>query len=319
MPQVHDLAPETEQMRRDVLAGLGRTPKRFPSQYLYDDRGARLFEQICELDEYYLTRTERAIMAENAADIRRCLGPRALLIEPGSGAGDKARALLASMHEPAAYVPIDVAGEQLAEVAAHVDHAFPDVEVVPVCADFTADHDLPVDHLEGDRRVVFFPGSTVGNFEPPEACDLLGQLGDLAGDDGGILIGVDLKKDRRKVEPAYDDPQGVSAEFARNILVRLNRELDADFDLEQFGYEAPYNESAGRIEMALVSRRGQVARIDGAPVAFEAGERIGTEYSYKYTPDEFAALSAEAGLTVGTVWTDPDDLFSVQYLTPTKR
>lgn len=316
MPQVHDLAPETARMREDVLAGLRRTPKRFPSQYLYDDRGARLFERICELDEYYVTRTEHAIMAEYADDVRRRIGPRATLIEPGSGAGDKALALLSRIHKPAAYVPIDVACEQLAEIAADVDKAFPDVEVVPVCADFTENHDLPLRRVSGDRRIVFFPGSTIGNFEPRAAHDLLRQLAELAGADGGVLIGVDLKKDARILEPAYDDACGVSAEFAMNILVRFNRELNADFKLEQFGYEAPYNESQGRIEMALVSKCRQVAHFDGVGVTFERDERVGTEYSYKYTLDEFAALAERAGLEVTDIWTDPDQLFSVQYLAP---
>jgi dimethylhistidine N-methyltransferase len=314
MPRVHDLAPETARMRDDVLEGLRRKPKCFPSHYLYDNRGARLFEQICELDEYYLTRTEKAIMAEHADDILRRIGPRAVLIEPGSGAGDKALALLSRLHEPAAYVPIDVACQQLAQVAVEVDRAFPDVEVVPVCADFTETHDLPVGQVSGDRRIVFFPGSTIGNFEPQAACDLLRRFAELAGPDGGILIGVDLKKDRTILEPAYDDARGVSAEFARNILVRLNRELSADFRVEQFGYEAPYNEAHGRIDMALVSRCRQVAHVDGVSVTFGTDERVRTEFSYKYDPEQFAALAEQAGLAVIQVWTDANRLFGVQYL-----
>jgi dimethylhistidine N-methyltransferase len=316
MPQVHDLAPETSRMREDVLEGLRQNPKCIPSHYLYDDRGARLFEQICELDEYYLTRTENAIMAEYADDIRRSIGPRAVLIEPGSGAGDKALVLLSRMHKPAAYVPIDVACEQLAQVAADVNETFPHIEVLPVCADFTQNHDLPLDGISGDRRIVFFPGSTIGNFAPRAACELLRQLAELAGPDGGILVGVDLKKDRKILEPAYDDARGVSADFAKNILVRLNRELDADFKLEQFGYEAPYHECHGRIEMALISRCPQVAHIDGVGVMFQTDERVRTEYSYKYDPEQFAALARQAGLVVVNVWTDPCRLFSLQYLAP---
>jgi dimethylhistidine N-methyltransferase len=303
-------------MAEDVLAGLRQAPKRFPSHYLYDDRGARLFERICQLDDYYLTRVERAIMTEHAPAIRRRIGPRAVLIEPGSGAGDKAVALLSRMLKPAAYVPIDVACRQLTRLAADVDDAFPAVEVLPVCADFTENHELPLGQVSGDRKVVFFPGSTIGNFEPPAARDLLRRFAELAGPDGGILIGVDLKKDRRILEPAYDDPRDVSAAFAMNILVRLNRELHADFNLEQFGYEAPYNESCGRIEMALVSKCLQVAHFNGTSVTFGPGERVSTECSYKYHPDEFMGLAAQAGLTVIEVWTDPDRLFSVQYLTP---
>ena len=314
MPQVLDLAPETAQMRNDVLQGLQQVPKRFPSQYLYDERGARLFEQICELDEYYLTRTEQAIMTAHADDIRRCIGPGTILIEPGSGSGDKAIALLSRLHEPAAYVPIDVSCAQLTAVAAQVDRVFPNITVLPVCADFTENHELPLNVVTGRRRIVFFPGSTIGNFEPQAARDLLRKLAELAGPDGGVLIGVDLKKDRAVMERAYDDARGVSAEFARNILVRTNRELDADFRLERFGYEAPYNELHGRIEMALVSRCRQVVRINGVKVTLEAGERVGTEYAYKFNPEDFALLTKHAGLAVVNVWTDPERLFGVVYL-----
>lgn len=313
MPNVHDLAPETAQMRTEVLAGLQQEPKRFPSHYLYDDRGARLFEQICEVEEYYVTRTEKAVMRQHAADISRHIGARAVLIEPGSGAGEKAQALLAELDEPAAYVPIDVAGEQLAEVAADIDRSYPEVDVVPVCADFTAKHELPLDQVDGERRVVYFPGSTIGNFEPAEARELLRRMAELAGPDGGVLIGVDLKKDPAILEPAYDDAAGVSAAFGQNILVRLNRELGADFDLEQFEYRARYDEARGRIEMALVSQSDQDVTIGETTIRFEAGERAVTEYSYKYTLAEFAQLAAEAGLTVVKAWTDPKQLFSVQY------
>jgi len=314
MLQVHDLAPEVERMRADVLAGLRQTRKRFPSQYLYDARGARLFERICELDEYYLTRTENAIMAERADELRRLVGPRAVLIEPGSGAGEKAISLLARLDEPAAYVPIDVAGEQLARVAATVNDAFPDVEVLPICADFTESRSVPLERGDGRRRVIFFPGSTIGNFDPPAACRVLRRFATLAGPQGGLLIGVDLKKDRSILEPAYDDARGVSAAFARNVLVRLNRELNADFRVERFGYEAPYNEMDGRIEMALVSRRRQEVQLGGTRVRFAAGERIVTEYSYKYDPGEFAALAGRAGLTAAAMWTDAERLFGVFYL-----
>ncbi len=316
MPQVHDYSPETSRMRDDVLKGLRQQPKHFPSQYLYDDRGARLFERICELDEYYLTRTENAIIAENIAHISQRLGPQAILIEPGSGAGEKALTLLSHMPEPAAYVPIDVARDQLAEVAVNIDRTHTEVDVVPICADFTHDHDLPIGRIEGRRRVVFFPGSTIGNFARDAARELLSSLAELAEPGGGVLIGVDLKKDRAILEAAYDDAEGVSAEFAKNILVRLNRELDAGFEISQFDYEAPYNADAGRIEMALVSRRAQSVRINGDSVTFARGERIRTEFSYKYEPHEFADLAGSAGLRVLDVWTDADRLFSVQYLEP---
>ncbi len=212
-------------------------------------------------------------------------------------------------------MPIDVARQQLAEFAAQIDQRFPDLNVVPVCADFTNGYELPPCKAAVRKRVAYFLGSTIGNFTPPVAVEMLQHMGELCDDDGrGVLIGVDLKKDRAILEPAYDDAAGVSRDFALNYLVRLNRELDADFKPEQFGYEAPYNEAHGRIEMALVSRCQQVVHIDGVGVMFGTGERVRTEYSYKYDPGEFAALAEQAGLTVMDVWTDHDRLFSVQYL-----
>jgi dimethylhistidine N-methyltransferase len=287
-----------------------------PSQYLYDERGARLFERICETPEYYLTRTEIAILRRHMDAIVSRVGPGALVIEPGSGSGIKTRLLLENLEDPAGYVPIDVARQQLAEFAARMDRRFPDLEIMPVCADFTNDYELPPCEDEVKKRVTYCPGSTIGNFTPAAALNVLRHMGELCERDGGVLIGVDLKKDRQTLEAAYDDAQGISREFALNYFVRLNRELGADFEVSQFGYEAPYNEAHGRIEMALVSLRPQVAHVDGIGVTFETNERVRTEYSYKYSPEEFAALAGAAGLSVIEVWTDPDRLFSVQYLTP---
>jgi dimethylhistidine N-methyltransferase len=254
---VHDYEPATETMRDDVLRGLAQDPKTLPSQYLYDERGARLFERICETEEYYLTRTEIAILRENMAAIVARIGPGALVIEPGSGSGEKTELLLENLEDPAAYVPIDVAREQLIGFAAQIDQRFPDLDVMPVCADFTDGYELPACGNAVRKRVAYFPGSTIGNFTPPDAAELLRNMSELCDDVGGVLIGVDLKKDRAIVEPAYDDAGGVSREFALNYLVRLNRELDADFDLDQFGYEAPYNEAEGRVEMALIAGAGK--------------------------------------------------------------
>ena len=323
---MHDCRPATETMRGDVLRGLARDPKTLPSQYLYDERGAGLFEKICETEEYYLTRTEIAILRENMDAIVDRIGPGALVIEPGSGSGVKTQLLLENLEDPAAYVPIDIAKQQLADLAAQMDQRFPDLEVVPICADFTSGYELPpwADALR--KRVAYFPGSTIGNFTPPVAVEMLRHMVELCDDDddrggdgGGVLVGVDLKKDRAIVEPAYDDAEGVSREFALNYLVRLNRELNADFELSQFGYQAPYNEAHGRVEMALVSRCRQVAHVDGVGVSFGLDERVLTEYSYKYSPDEFAALAEDAGLEVTDTWTDPEDLFSVQYLAPRRN
>ena len=313
---VHDYEPAAETMRDDVLRGLAQDPKMLPSKYLYDERGARLFERICETEEYYLTRTEIAILRQNMDAIVERIGPGALVIEPGSGSGVKTRLLLENLEEPAGYVPIDVAKQQLSEFAEQMDRRFPDLNVMPVCADFTNGYELPPCGDTVRKRVAYFPGSTIGNFTPTVAVEILRHMGELCDDDGSVLIGVDLKKDREILEPAYDDAENVSRQFALNYLVRLNRELDTDFKLEQFGYEAPYNETHGRVEMALVSRCRQVAHIDDVGVSFDTDERVYTEYSYKYIPDQFAALAENAGLEVTDIWTDPDHLFSVQHLSP---
>ncbi len=311
---VHDYAPCANTMRDDVLRGLSRIPKELPSQYLYNKRGAELFEQICKTKEYYPTRTELDILSRHMGAIADRIGPGAIVIEPGSGSGLKTRTLLQGLDEPAGYVPIDVAKEQLTQFATSVDCEFPEIEVIPVCADFTTDYEIPSCKNTEGSRVCYFPGSTIGNFKPHSAINVLQHLAELCDDDGGVLIGVDLKKDRTTLESAYDDAEGVSREFALNYLVRLNRELGADFNVDQFDYEAPYNESLGRIEMALVSLCKQEVNIDESCVRFEKDERVHTEYSYKYTLDEFATLAERANLRVEQTWTDPDEQFSVQYL-----
>ena len=313
---IHDCEPAIATMREDVVRGLLQDPKILPSQYLYDERGAELFERICETEDYYLTRTELGILREHMDDIASRVGPGALVIEPGSGSGVKTRVLLDGLEKPAGYVPIDVSKPQLARFASQVAREYPDLDVKPVCADFTNEHDLPACDADERTRACYFPGSTIGNFTPSQAVNVLRRLAELCAADGGVVIGVDLKKDRKMLESAYDDSEGVSREFALNYLVRLNRELGADFRVDQFDYEAPYNDTLGRIEMALVSLREQAVRFNGTCVRFKANERVRTEYAYKYTLAEFAALACEAGLSVEDTWTDPDKLFSIQYLEP---
>lgn len=316
--RVHDYAPETAQMCADVLDGLRAQPKALPSAYLYDDRGSKLFDAICETPEYYPTRTEIAILQENIDEIVELLGPRVLLIEPGSGSGIKTQLVLEHLHDPAGYVPIEIAKTHLARAVAALHVQQPTLTVFPVCADFSGDYELPPCPHRVDKRVVYFPGSTIGNLEPDVALALLRRMRRLCGDDGGVLVGVDLKKDPVVLEPAYDDAGGVSAAFALNYLTRLNRELDADFDLEQFGYTAEWDPKFGRIGMFIVSLAEQTATIDGEEIAFAASERIRTEWSYKHTLDSFAHLAGNADLSVRHVWTDPKRWFSVQYLTPTR-
>jgi dimethylhistidine N-methyltransferase len=313
---VNNCEPAAETMRDDVLRGLAKNPKMLPSQYLYDERGARLFERICETEEYYLTRTEISILRENMDAIVERIGPGALVVEPGSGSGVKTQMLLENLEDPAGYVPIDVAKGQLTEFATEMERRFPDLDVMPVCADFTNGYEVPLGENAVQKRVAYFPGSTIGNFTPAAAVDVLRHMAAICEDDGGVLVGVDLKKEREVLEPAYDDAKGISREFALNYLVRLNRELGADFALEKFDYEAPYNEAHGRIEMALVSQCPQLAHVAGVAMPLGEEERVRTEYSYKYSPKDFVALAENAGLEPTDTWTDPGRLFSVQYLSP---
>ena len=301
-------------MRNDVLAGLRRSPKHLPSQYLYDDRGARLFELICEQPEYYITRTEIAILESNMDSIAGRVGPHALLIEPGSGDGTKSTILLNGLSKPAGFVPIDISRAQLVSVARSIAARFPDIEVAPVCADFTDDPEIPTVSQPVRRRVAFFPGSTIGNLVPGDALDVLQHLRTLCGERGFVLIGVDLKKSPEIVEPAYDDAAGVSRDFALNYLRRLNTDLGANFNLAEFAYEAPYDPESGRVEMSLVSRRDQVVRIGRARIHFKAGERIRTEYSYKHDVEDLLDLAGRAALMADEVWTDAARLFAVMLL-----
>ena len=311
---LHDLEPALATMRADVLEGLRSSPKYLPSQYLYDERGARLFEQICEQPEYYITRTELEILSSHMASIAERIGPRALLIEPGSGEGTKSSLMLAGLSDPAGFVPLDISRAQLVELAESMAVKFPGLTVAPVCADFTTEPEIP--KLPGPigRRVVFFPGSTIGNLEPERAVDVLRHLRGLAGEEGSVLLGIDLRKSSEILEPAYDDAAGVSSDFALNYLRRLNDELGATFDVAAFGYEAPFDPEHGRIEMALVSKRSQEVEVGGARVHLAKDERIRTEYSYKYNLDEFLEVAARAGLAREALWTDPDRWFAVLLL-----
>jgi dimethylhistidine N-methyltransferase len=310
---LYDFEPQRKTFRDEVLQGLQDGRKELPSKYFYDDVGSQLFEQICELDEYYLTRTELAIMQTHLQEIAALLGPHCLLIEYGSGSSTKVCTLLDALQEPAGYVPIDIAKEQLLRSVATLAQAYPELEVLPVCADYTSDFELPVPKNPVWRRVAYFPGSTIGNFDREPATRFLQQIARVCRG-GGLLIGVDLKKDFNILHRAYNDSQGVTAQFNKHLLVRINQELDANFQLNQFGHYAFYNPGQSRIEMHLVSLKNQTVRIGEVEIAFKLGESIWTESSYKYTLEEFAHLAATAGFAVERVWTDPRQLFSVQYL-----
>jgi dimethylhistidine N-methyltransferase len=308
----HDLAPGEESFRDAVLTGLGRVPKRVPCKFFYDARGSALFEEICLLPEYYLTRTEIAILEENSADIAAHMGPQCRLIEFGSGASQKVRILLQALDRAAAYVPVDISRDHLRDAATGLAEDFPAVPVIAVCADYTRPFRLPP--LPGaGKRVGFFPGSTIGNFEPGAAISFLANYAGILGSGGEMLIGVDLKKDPDILEAAYNDRAGVTAAFNLNLLERVNRELDGDVDIDRFEHVAFYDGAEGRIEIYIRSLADQVARIAGRRFRFARDELIHTEYSYKYSVEDFRGLAARAGFRPVDTWTDPAELFSVHY------
>jgi dimethylhistidine N-methyltransferase len=302
-PDVHS------EQREELLAGLLSRPRSINPKFLYDERGSELFSRICELEEYYPTRTEVEILDRQSADIARVVGAGCELVEPGAGNCEKVRYLLHDL-QPSAYLPLDISGDFLLEAAERLRESFPQLDVQPVVADFNETFDLPG---TGERRVVFYPGSTIGNFEPDGAGVFLRRAADLVGPGGGLLVGVDLHKDSAILNAAYNDSEGVTAAFNRNILLHANALLDADFDPGQFEHVAFYNEDKQRIEIYLESRADQQVRCDGALLEFQAGERIHTEYSHKYTVEGFARMAAEAGFTPRACWIDDDELFSVQY------
>ena len=309
-----DCAPDLDALREEVLWGLGQPQKELPPKLLYDAHGAALFERITALEEYYPTRTERTILQEHVDEMAALLGERIQLIEYGSGSSAKTRLLLDALREPVAYVPIDIAREQLAQTTTALRAAYPQMDVLPVCADYTRHHALPTPTRPATRRVAYFPGSTIGNFDPTDAQVFLRHLAALCGPGGAALIGVDLPKDPLLLHAAYNDREGVTVAFNQNVLTRLNRELGADFQVERFRHYAPYNPIAQRVEMHLVSRCAQTVRVGDSAFSFWRGESIWTESSYKYAPPAFARLAAAAGFTVAQVWMDPHQLFSVQYL-----
>jgi L-histidine Nalpha-methyltransferase len=298
----------------DVRHGLAQTPKRIASKYFYDALGSELFEQICEQPEYYLTRTELAILQDNSVDIAEAIGPRALLVEYGSGAGIKTRLLLDAMQEPVGYVPVEISPSALNASVESLAEAFPDVDMLPVTADFTQPVDLPSPEQASRRTVVFFPGSTLGNFEQREAISLLRTMCIEMGRNGAAIVGIDLKKDTDLLEAAYNDAAGVTRDFTLNLLTRINRELGADFDLGKFRHRAHYNALAGRIETHIVSKSDQVVGIGSHRFSFGREEAMLVEYSCKYSQDDFASMAAKAGLRVVRTWTDPRRWFAVQML-----
>ncbi|MBS3650431.1 L-histidine N(alpha)-methyltransferase [Pseudaminobacter sp. 19-2017] len=297
----------------DVVAGLQATPKRIPSKYFYDTAGSLLFEEITQLPEYYPTRVERGILTENAEAIAKLLPAGRALIEFGNGSSAKTRIVLRAARELSAYVPVDIAAEFLEEQAKTLRLEFPSLNVLPVAADFTRAFDLPAS-LRTMPRVGFFPGSTIGNFDPPDAAAFLHHSGLSLGTGAVMVIGVDLVKNEAVLHAAYNDAAGVTARFNLNLLARINRELGGDFDLGSFEHRAFFDRGHSRIEMHLVSRAVQRVSVDGCSFDFAEGETIHTENSYKYTVEAFQALAREAGWRPIRVWTDSDGWFSIHVL-----
>jgi dimethylhistidine N-methyltransferase len=312
--QFHDLAPAAASFRDEVLSGLARHPKQIPPKYFYDAVGSALFDAICGLEEYYPTRTETALMQRHGAEIAAHVGEKCALIEFGSGMSRKSELLIAAS-APAVYVPIDISRETLRSAADKLVRQFPGLSVVAICADYSTALDMPpLAGFAPQRRVIFFPGSTIGNFDPQEAIAFLRNAAAIAGAGGGLLIGVDLKKDKTVLDAAYDDPQGVTAAFNLNLLARINRELNADFDVRAFRHRAEYVVDRGRIEMHLESLRFQSVFIGAEKFVFERGETIHTENSYKYSVEEFQSLAARAGFAARQCWVDDQRLFSIHYM-----
>lgn len=309
---------DEQELFDDVIDGLTATPKTLPCKYFYDEYGSQLFEKICELDEYYITRTELSMLKQYAPEMAELIGEDAVVIEPGSGAGEKIQILLDNLQNPQAYIPIEISKEILQRSANIIEEKYSGLQVFPVESDFTQSLENFSKAIKGqqisDNHCLFFPGSTLGNFSPLQAIDLLKTFSAIVGKQGSLLLGVDRLKSIEVIEAAYNDKQGVTAEFNKNILQRINRELGADFDLENFEHISIFNAQESRIEMHLTSCEDQTVTIANRSVGFTQGETIHTENSYKYSDAVFKQLVEESGLSIKKQWLDENELFSIYLL-----
>ncbi|MDT8409562.1 MAG: L-histidine N(alpha)-methyltransferase [Wenzhouxiangellaceae bacterium] len=307
---------EKQRFAADVMTGLAGSPPSIPCKYLYDETGSELFEAICQTEDYYVTRADLALHASHIDEIAARIGSNAHIIELGSGAGIKIRSLLEAVDSPRAYSPIEISREALATSVAQLSEQFPRLEIRPLQADYT--QPIPNEELQLDppasRRVVYFPGSTISNFTHAEALRFLRRIRQMAGPGGGALIGVDLVKSPERLEKAYDDSDGVTAAFNKNLLTRLATDLDAELDAQAFEHRAVYNPSLQRIEMHLVATQNTRIRILNKAFDFQAGDHIHTENSHKYSIESFGEVARGAGMTIVQTWTDPENLFSMHYL-----
>ena len=308
----YDLHPPLADIKAEVINGLSCQPKAIPPKFFYDEYGSQLFDQITALPEYYPTRTEIAILKQHGEEMASLLGNQCLLVELGSGSSQKIRLLLDAL-QPTAYMPIDISKQHLLQSAQMLANDYPDLEIHAVCTDYSSDFNLPY-YPDNKPKAAFFPGSSIGNFEPIHAQELLHQLAQLLGPNSTLLIGVDLKKDPQHLNAAYNDAAGVTAAFNLNLLIRINRELNANFELSRFEHQAFYNEQLGRVEMHLVSNIPHEVKVSGQPFEFTTGENIHTENSYKYTVAQFQQLANEVGFHPEQVWMDSEELFSVHCL-----
>lgn len=319
LAEIYEFESSAEDIRSTILHGLRKKEKTLPCKLFYDEQGSKLFDEICRLEEYYPTRTEMEIFSANITEIAAIIGPQAMVVELGSGNCEKTRLLLENLNEPSAYVPVEISKSQLLETSRALRGYFPDLQILPVCADFSKDFAIPTPTRETKQLVVFFPGSTIGNFDETEARKLFQRIARLCQSGGGILIGADQKKDRQILERAYNDRSGITAAFNLNLLKRVAREFGVEDFSHRFYHQAIYNESMGRIEMHLVSAANQTFCLGGEEIAFEKFERITTEFSYKYTLRQFKDLAASSGFYLKNSWTDPKQWFSVYYLCAERR
>jgi dimethylhistidine N-methyltransferase len=314
---VTDLHPKPASFRHEVVSGLRAIPKTLPCKYFYDAEGSRLFDRICELEEYYPTRTEIGILESKSKDIARAIGEKTVVIEWGSGSSTKTHVLLDGLDSPAAYVPVDISRDHLVDAAARTANRYSGLSVWPICADFNDNFELPPHGFDDHPHLIFFPGSTIGNFDEQGRERLLRRMrescprGGRTEPAGGLLIGIDLIKELGRLERAYNDSSGVTAAFNLNLLQRINRELGADFNLGQFIHDARFNADYARIEMFLESQIEQVVEIGGEKFRLGAGERICTEHSHKFSIEGFSSLAERSGWNLKESWTDREDLFAV--------
>lgn len=312
--EFYDLHPKPTDLYLEVYQGLQKNKKSIPPKFFYDEKGSDLFSKITQLEEYYLTDTEKKILRENGAHIGEFIGEQSIIIEYGCGSSEKIQILLDFLCRPKSYVAIDISKEHLLGMTQGLKKTYPELEVIAVCADFTSSFQLPLNgEHKAYKKVVFFPGSTIGNFEPEEAEVFLSNVTGVVGSNGGLLIGVDLKKDLEALQSAYNDTKGVTSDFNKNLLSRINRECESNFNLDNFKHHVFYNQEHGRIEMHLKSLVDQTIHFNESPINFKSGETIHTENSYKYSLEEFQNLANSAGWTRRQFWTDKQGLFSLQY------